>query len=436
MAFRALSRLGALVAEALDASALSRGAALATMAALFAVAGAAAQDVELHGFADFGAAARVVEDPLQPDDVLLGEARFQLDLAHYGERAEMAVKVDFVADGVTDRVDVDVRQATITGRATDWLDVHAGRQVLTWGTGDLVFLNDLFPKDFVSFFIGRDDEYLKAPQNALRLTFYSGLANLDVVATPVFEPDRPITGERLSFFDPVSGQLVSASSAPNMQPAARPERTLRNGELAGRLFRTVAGYELALYGYAGFTKQATALETPEGPPRYSRLGVYGASVRGPVAGGIGNVETAYYDGADDAGDSPLVPNSQWRGLAGYERELHADLTAGVQYYVEHVLDYDALLSTSPAPGFEPSRTRHVVTTRLTYRLLQQTMAASLFAFVSPNDGDAHLRPSLSYDWSDAASLTGGANVMLGDDWTPFGQLANGTNVYLRLRYSF
>jgi hypothetical protein len=397
---------------------------------------ASAQDVELHGFVDFGAGARVVDDPLQPDDLLLSEARFQLDLAHYGERAELALKTDFTWDGVADRADVDVRQATIDLRAWDWLDVRAGRQVLTWGTGDLVFLNDLFPKDFVSFFIGRDDEYLKAPANALRLTFYTPLVNLDVVATPVFEPDRSITGERISFFDPGSGQLVSAYSAPDMPEPERPARTLRNGELAARLFRTVAGYELALYGYAGFTKQPTARDEPDGPPRHSRLGVYGASARGTLLGGIGYVETAYYDGADDVGDSPFVLNSQWRGLAGYERELLPDFTGGFQYYVEHVLDYDRLVAGSPAPDFEPSKTRHVVTTRLTYRLLQQTLTASLFGFVSPNDGDVHLRPGVSYDWSDALRLTAGANVMLGDDPTFFGQLEPATNVYLRARYSF
>jgi hypothetical protein len=415
---------------------LSRHAAsLALGAALLAPPPVAAQDVEVHGFADFGAATRVVDDALQPGDVLLSEVRFQLDLAHYGERAELAFKGDFTSDGVADQVDVDVRRATVAFRAADWLDVRAGRQVLTWGTGDLVFLNDLFPKDFVSFFVGRDDEYLKAPATALRLTFYSPLANLDVVATPVFESDRTITGERISFFDPMSGQLVSASSSA-MQAPTRPAQTLRNGELAWRLFRTVSGYELALYGYAGFTKQPTALEAPDGPPRHSRLGVYGASVRRSVAGGIAQAEAAYYDGADDEGDAPLVPNSQWRGLAGYERELVPDLTGGLQYYVERIVDHDRLVAASPAPELEPSETRHVVTMRLTHRLFQQTLTASLFAFASPNDGDAHLRPSVSYDWSDALRVTGGANVMLGDDATFFGQLERATNVYLRARYSF
>ena len=35
------------------------------------------------------------------------------------------------------------------------------------------------------------------------------------------------------------------------------------------------------------------------------------------------------------------------------------------------------------PAFEPSGTRHLITTRLTYRLLRQTLTASLFAFASP-----------------------------------------------------
>lgn len=392
-------------------------------------------DVELHGFVDFGAAARVVEDPLQPDELLLSEARFQLDLAHYGERAEFAFKGDFTSDGVGDEVDIDIRQASVSLRAAEWLDVRLGRQVLTWGTGDLVFLNDLFPKDFVSFFVGRDDEYLKAPATALRMTLYSSLANLDVVATPVFEPDRSITGRRLSFFDPGRGELVSASSDPPPARPVRPARELGNGELALRAFRNVSGYELALYAYAGFTKQPVASDG-QGSPVHSRLAAYGASARGQMAGGIVHVEGSYYDGADDVGDAPTVPNSQLRGVVGYTRELLPDLTGGFQYYAEHTLDHDLLAAASPAPDFEPSETRHVVTTRLTYRLLQQTLTASLFAFASPNDGDAHLRPALSYDWSDGFGVTAGANVMLGDDHTFFGQLSDASNVYVRGRYSF
>ncbi len=411
--------------------------------ALFAIGPAAAtpaqaQDwgVDLHGFAEFGVGARVRNDPLQPDDILLSEARFRLEFTHFTDGAEFAFKGDFLADGLTEEVDVDIRQAAIILRAADWLDVRAGRQILTWGTGDLLFLNDLFPKDFVSFFIGREDEYLKAPANALRFTFFSSLANLDLVATPVFEPDRSITGERLSFFDPATGTLQSATSMGGPLTPALPPRELGNGEMAARLFRRLGGYEVALYGYVGFTKQPLAFDPVADLPTYSPLNAYGASIRGAAAGGIAHFETVLYNGDDDTGDDPNIPNSQFRGVIGYERELVPNLTGGAQYYVEHILDHDRLLAASPNPEFEPSETRHLITTRLTYRLLQQTLTASLFAFVSPNDEDVYLRPSLSYAWSDALTVAAGANVMVGEDPTFFGQLERGSNVYLRARYSF
>jgi hypothetical protein len=287
--------------------------------------------VEIHGFAEAAGASRFVGNPVQSDDLMLAEARFRLDMSHFADGAEFAFKGDFAADALTDDVAIDIRQAVITMRVSEWLDLRAGRQVLTWGTGDFVFLNDLFPKDFVSFFVGRDDEFLKAPSNSVKFSFYTGPANLDLVWTPVFEPDRFITGERLSFFDPSARAIVSATTMGGPLESALPARTLRNGELAGRAHRTVGGYELSLYGYAGFTKQPEAFDSALDMSTHSRLYVYGASGRGNVAGGIGNVEGAYYDSADDAGSDPDVPNSQIRGLVGYEHELLADLTLAASW---------------------------------------------------------------------------------------------------------
>lgn len=391
---------------------------------------------ELHGFGEIALAGRVTDDRLQPDDFLLNEVRFRLDLSHSGDRAGVAFKGDFTADAVADAVELDVRQAVLSLRAADWLDIRAGRQVLTWGTGDLLFLNDLFPKDFVSFFVGRDDEFLKAPSNALKLTLYSPAANLDVVWTPVFEPDRFITGERLSFFDPQAGRLVSATTMGGPLRAVRPAREFGSGELAVRVFRTLGGWELALYGYAGFTKQPQAFDVALDLAAHSRLAVYGASVRGNLAGGIASLESAYYDGADDSGNDPNVPNSQLRGLIGYERELLPELTGGFQYYLERTQDHDRLIASSRAPRFEPPEARHLLTARLTYRAMQQTLMVSLFAFASPNEQDVHLRSTLSYQWTDAVTVALGANVMFGDEATFFGQLKRASNVYVRGRYSF
>ena len=392
--------------------------------------------VEIHGLVEAATASRITGDRTQPDDLVLSEVRFRLDLSHYGDRSELSFKGDFTTDGVTEDVEIDIRQAAITMHLTDWLDLRAGRQVLTWGTGDLVFLNDLFPKDFVSFFIGREDEFLKAPSNAMKFTVYTAPLNVDLVWTPMFEPDRFITGERLSYFDPSVPGLVSAITMGQPLQSLLPSKELANGELAGRIFRNVGGYELSLYGYVGFTKQPAAFDVAADMPTHSKLNVYGASVRGGLLGGIANLEGAYYKSADDRGVDPRIPNSQARALAGYEREVAPSLTAGTQYYLEWSRDHDELIANSATPQFEPGEFRHTITTRLTYRMRQETLTASVFGFLSVSDEDVHLRPSLVYNWSDAVTATAGANIMAGDEATFFGQLENNSNAYLRLRYSF
>ncbi len=391
---------------------------------------------EVHGFAQAATAIRLLDDATQSDDLVLGEVRFRLDLSHFTDRAEFSFKGDFTTDGLLDETEIDIRRAMITLHLSDEIDVRAGRQVLTWGTGDFVFLNDLFPKDFVSFFVGRDDEFLKAPSNAVKGTWYPGPVTVDLVWTPVFEPDRFITGERLSFFDPSEPGLVSAETMGQPFTAAPPAKQAENGELAGRISGTAGGYELALYGYAGFTKGPIAFDRALDLAVHSRLAVYGASVRGALGSGIANIEVAYYDSADDPGTDPDVPNSQFRGLAGYERELVPDLTLGLQYYVEWTQNHDLLLANSPTPEFAPDEARHTFTVRSTYRLRQQTLLLSLFAFLSPSDEDIHLRPSLTYKWSDAVTLVAGANIMAGEEAGFFGQLQNNSNGYIRIRYGF
>jgi len=396
--------------------------------------------VEIHGFAEAAAGGRVVNDAASPNDLLLSEARFRLDLAHYGDRADVLFKGDFLADGVVNEALIDIRQALLIIRAAQWMDVRAGRQVLTWGTGDLLFLNDLFPKDWQSFFIGRDDEYLKAPSNSFKLTFYSG-ANLDLVWTPAFTPDSYITGERLSFFNPFTGGIESAHTMGRPLDAALPDKTWENGEFSGRLYKTVGGWELAAYGYGGFWKRPLGVDTTQatnGPRFYfPGLAVGGASVRGNVMGGIGNLEGAYYDSYDDRnGTDPFIPNSEVRGLGGYERELFANFNLGLQYYIEWRLEYDNLIANSPMPQWEQEEIRHSLTARLTQRLKQDTWTLSLFTYWSPNEQDGYVRPVVTHKWSDAVTIAAGGNFMWGDDYTFFGQLENNNNLYLRLRYSF
>ncbi len=391
--------------------------------------------IPIHGYVEAAGGARLQDDATQSRGATLGEARFRFDLAHYSDKAEVSVKADLLNDALLGATDVDLRMAWLLFRAGDWLDVRAGRQVLTWGTGDLVFLNDLFPKDFVSFFAGRDDEFLKAPSNAIKFSAFTRALNFDVVWTPLFSPDRYLTGERFSFYDPSNDKLVSAETMGRPLAASLPDQTLENSELAARLFRNANAMELAIYGYWGFFKQPTA--TIDSSLTFARMAAAGASVRGNLLGGVANAEgSMYVSRGDREGNDPRLPNSQARVLVGFERELFRNVTGGFQGYVEKWLNHDEMVAQLAAGEVKPDETRTLLTARLTWRLQQDTLTLALFGFFAPEQGDSHWRPAVTRKISDTITIAAGANVMAGDANTFFGQLEDNSNAYVRIRYSF
>lgn len=390
------------------------------------------ENLSVHGFYELRAGYRLRKDPYEKDMSIM-EQRLQIELATYTDWADFKVKGDVYGDLVEEQADFDLREAFIFTRPTDFMDLKVGRQVLTWGTGDLVFINDLFPKDWNSFFIGRDSEYLKAPSDAVKASFFSELVNLDVVYTPQFDPDRFINGERISYWNSGLGRLAGQDAIIHTDP----DRWFRDDELAMRLYKNINNYEYAVYAYRGYWKSPGGMNAAGNQAIFPDLNVYGASVRGNVGKGIGNLEFGYYESADDqSGNNGNINNSELRFLAGYSQEIGKDFTAGLQYYVEHMLDYGQYKDSAPT-GLNHDRDRHLITLRLTKLLMNQNLTCSLFTYFSPSDKDVYARPNINYKLSDNLTVEGGANIFFGDyPDTFFGQFENNTNIYTAVRYSF
>ena len=114
---------------------------------------AMASDIEPGGFVEARYGMRTQDDPFE-DERSLSELRLQLSAIAYHDLLTLEAKADILYDDLaTDREDVDLenghgfldlRLANILFSPFAFMDVKAGRQVLTWGTGDLVFINDLF----------------------------------------------------------------------------------------------------------------------------------------------------------------------------------------------------------------------------------------------------------------------------------------------------
>lgn len=389
--------------------------------------------IDVYGFLEARGGLRLRDDPHEKD-ASIGEMRLQTDLSRDFELAELKVKFDLLGDTVLEEVVLDLRDLYLSFSPLDIMDVKVGRQILTWGTGDLLFVNDFFPKDWVSFFVGRDTEYLKAPSDAVRVSMFFDLFDMDLVYVPEFDGSVYIDGSRLSYWNPMLGRIAGRDFIFHDH---KPDDFGTDSEYSLRLAKNIEGTELALYGYHGFW------QTPEGVDPviplliYPELSIVGASIRDALLGGIGHLEFGYYDSRDDgSGDNPNIRNSEFRFLAGFERELSQDFTGGIQYYLEYMQDYEEYERHLPTGMNKKDEYRHVLTLRLTKLLMNQNLTLSFFTYYSPSDADGYVRPKISYKINDEWIAEAGGNIFFGsDDHTFFGQFKKNTNAYAALRFS-
>jgi len=399
--------------------------------------------ISFKGFTEMRAGLRLQADSHEKA-ASIGEARLQFSLEKETSFATASLTADFLYDPVLNSHKIelesgngwlDIREASLLFRPFNFTDLKIGRQVLTWGTGDLLFINDLFPKDWNSFFTGRDEEYLKAPSDAAKLSLFSQMANLDIIYTPRFDADRFIDGKRLSYFNTARGVITGQNA---IVQTNKPQNWFKDDELSLRLYRNFSSAEVALYFYDGYWKSPGGQNAETSLALFPRLRSYGASLRRPLFNGIFHAEIGFYDSLDDkTGSDPFINNSEFRLLTGYERELAPELTGAFQYYQERLKNYDAYNANLPASFTARDKVRHVLTARLTKLAMNQTLTWSLFAYYSPSDKDGYLRPKVSRKITDDWLAEVGANIFFGEnDHSFFGQFQKNTNAFLALRRSF
>ena len=401
----------------------------ALCALLLLVPPAARAEVALSGFVQQNTAANTVTANPDGRHAKWLEERAQLKLDASDGAWRLLAKGDFAYDHLGRGDQSELREGYVDYVAGNW-DLRIGRQVITWGLGDLVFVNDVFPKDHEALFAGRPLEYLKRGVDAVKLGAYPEFANFELVLSPGFRESRIPDARRFHLYDPM--------------PAVANRETVKpgQGDVGLRIYRDVAGYDAALYLYRGFQRTpAMRPDSMTAPTKityfYPQLSVYGASVSGRAGEGVLSLEAAYYDSRQDrSGNDFAVPNSQTRLLAGYQIQPLEDLSLGFQYYAERMHDHGAYLAALP-PGFPvEKRWSHTVTARLTQFFLHQTLRLSAFASYNPGNGDRYFNPELRYSFTDRVWGAVGANVFGGKPWGPFGQLSRDDNLYIQMRYEF
>lgn len=392
-----------------------------------------ASDISIHGFVQgnysFGTRAN-------PDggDSKWAEERFQLKLDAAKDPFKLFIKTDAFFDHIDKKGSLELREGYVDYTAQKW-DLRAGRQIITWGLGDLLFINDVFPKDYEAFFSGRPLEYMKKGIDGIKVGLYPKFASFEFIAIPIFEPNNYPDSKRFYMFDP----MPMVTNREKKDPAT----TFGNTELAIRAYRDIAGFDASVYFYRGYFRKPYMIpdsltNTTKITFYYPKLTVYGASIQGRALDGVLSLEAGYYDSRQDRkGTDYTVPNSQTKFLVGYQRQIWEDFTIGLQYYSEYMHDYSEYKKNQPAGLPIDKRFYQLATVRLTQFLMHQTLKLSFFSFYSLSDRDYMFNPEVKYNFSDNIWAAVGGNIFGGGErWSQFGQLDRNDNVYLQLRYEF
>ena len=398
------------------------------------------QDITFHGFVQGNISARVTgnetTDPTEGGDYLSGEERLRGEITGGDESTAFNLKVDLVHDSVSDEDNIDIREGYIDYRSDNY-DLRIGRQIITWGAGDLLFINDTYPKNYSALFSGQPLEYLKIGSDAAKLSVYSDVISAELVVIPFFEPYQLPDSKRFFLFNPMPGLDVTEEI---------PREEIENSEIALRLYRQMGRFDTSFYLYKGFFKlPGMKTDDPVLPTTailfYPKLAVYGFSMQGAFADGVLSIEGGYYDSRDDRnGNDPTISNSSAKYILGYSKQLWTDFTAGVQYYGEYMQDYgeyENSLISLPAGFPKTDQVHQLITVRLTQMLKYNTLRLGLFTFYSPDEEDYFVIPEARYNITDSLWTSIGVNIFGGkDSRTFFGQLEKNDNLFATLRYEF
>lgn len=377
--------------------------------------------------------ARITGNKSDSGDFLAENLTLRLENNFYTEKISTTTKLDFIHSALDKQTKTDFREVYID-YALNNLNLTFGKQIATWGIGDLIFINDIFPKNYSAFFTGNQMDYLKKSFTAIKLNLNSGKLNWEGFILPTFTEDT-LPANNFFYYNPFS-QITNIEYH---FPAA----SFKNTELAFKTSTQIKDLDLALYFYKGFYRQPFVMPDDFVSPTkltyfYPQLFNYGLTLQKSLFSGIFGLESGYYYFKEDKnGDNPTIPNSQIKFLLSYQKPINDTTNISLQYYGELMQKYENYKTNFPASFPLQKKLKDVATLRFSKNNTYQTKNFSLFAFYSLSDNDFYLIPEASFNISDYFSYTLGFNIFGGvNDKTFFAQFNKNGNIYLRVKVNF
>lgn len=361
---------------------------------------------------------------------------FDLNFEH--SRGDVYFKVNpFLYHYSEDELELGFRQAYMD-LYFDSFDIRIGKQQIVWGKGDGVFITDIVsPKDMREFLLPEFSE-IRVGVTSLKFNYYSGNSTFELVWIPVFTPtqmpdENSIWSIKPSYPLPYS---IDYSNSDVKNKLSNSEIFAKYSLLSSEIdFEIMAGYSWdddptfhsdKILNPANGNVDSVILK-----PEHHRLTTLGGSFSTTIGPVVLRGEGAYYNGKHFQSTNPKYSDGTEEKdyihyLLGIDYSI-GDLKLSTQFIQQAILDYNDYLLKDE---FE-----NTMTFLASMDFLRETLNVELFSYIGLENGDALVRPKVTYDFIDGFQIQLGANLFFGDEGQ-FGRFDKNDMIYTKIKYSF
>lgn len=382
------------------------------------------KQIDFSGFVDTYHAVRTKKT----NDFMTSRTRFRGELSKRIEKSTFFVSFNLLQNSLQkDLNGFELREAYFDYNAKSW-SLRAGRQLIIWGAADGVRITDkVSPMDMTEF-LARDYDDIRMPVEALRLRYFKGEMKLEMVYVPVFK-------EFVLPFDSNNPWAIPLSSNMKLLPDSKPKRTLKNGEIGGRLTFNLSGVDFSFATLYTFNKMPAFYKFKRNDsicmrPEYKRMTFVGGDISKPIGQFVLRAEAAFNINKVlevKQLSKNLEKHNTLHYLVGLDWYAPSEWMLTMQFSDETIFNYSNSLVAS--------KHNSLMTLNISKKLFNSSLKVANFLYADLENSSFFNRLSLDYSLSDPIHFFLGYDHFKGDKGM-FGIYKNNSEIWAKLKYSF
>ncbi|BDU50037.1 hypothetical protein [Haliovirga abyssi] len=373
----------------------------------------------------------------------------------------------------------------------DNFDISAGKMKVVWGKGDKLHVVDNLNSENLTDFINQDYLDRKVAEKMIKINYYIGNGNLELVYTPEFTPNAmPVedtwkTNQQKSMesilekkvfddeyadftgkiddavnyivsnnpyisdktqvpFSAVMDVLKTQNSAiyddmkakiDDMKAKFQKPQKIEDGQFAARFTDSISGFDFGASYYYG------KLRTPSFNPttldiNYDKVQVIGAELGKVLLTFNTRAELAYYLTEDTDGTDPLVHNNKIAWIVGADRDLPIhNMNINFQVKSEKILNDDKI-SASDVDYNKDGYFTDMIVGKIGDKFKNETILPEVQFVYNVESKDYMVNTQVEYKLKDDTSMTAMYKIFGGDNNTIFGEFDKNDYAALNFEYDF